>query len=160
MQHLDQNFSYFDQLLLLGFEISTSIIIGDDVLKFRNMERNQKWMLPDLIFVIFSPQMYFLGSIFLHINCSRISQSFVIFVTNMSSGYFSLFSLSNCFVLFTLISFYFFFLLHAQCGLNVMSPVISICSNSFPTISNCEISWPAPYQSAPPHIETRSQTTN
>ena len=30
VQHLDQNFSYFDQLLLLGFEISTSIIIGDD----------------------------------------------------------------------------------------------------------------------------------
>ena len=43
------------------------------------------------------------------VNCSKISQNCVIFVTNMSSGYFSLFSLSNCFVLFTLISFYFCF---------------------------------------------------
>ena len=76
VQHLDQNFSYFDQLLLLGFEISTSIIIGDDVLKFRNMERNQKWMLPDLIFVIFSPQMYFLGSIFLHMKVHKLWQNF------------------------------------------------------------------------------------
>ena len=75
VQHLDQNFSYFDQLLLQGFEISTSIIIGDDVLKFRNMERTQKCMLPDLIFVIFSPQMYFLGSIFLHMKARKVWQN-------------------------------------------------------------------------------------
>ena len=84
----------------------------------------------DLIFVIFLHKCTFLAQFFStwkRVNCGKISQNFskfpkisphdnfspqilfVIFVTNMSSGYFSLFSLSNCFVLFTLISFYFCF---------------------------------------------------
>ena len=52
--------------------------------------------LSHLIFVIFSPQMYFLGSIFLHMKARKLWQNlpkflhiqFVIFVTNMSSALF------------------------------------------------------------------------